>query len=180
MNLASLQSQLHEMREQVAHLQEALERSHRENKILRQKLDALARRFFGKKSEQLNAAQLELLLSGLGEESVDPNEEEEPPPPRERQRSCNNPRRIRTPENLEVVRELIEPNALLMELLKLAESDARLHDIELAVELAENMPPLYVDPIQIQQVALNLIRNAIDAMNEIGCRNGQQRIGFAR
>jgi len=109
MNLASLQSQLHEMREQVAHLQEALERSHRENKILRQKLDALARRFFGKKSEQLNAAQLELLLSGLGEESVDPNEEEEPPPSRERQRSCTNPRRIRTPENLEVVRELIEP-----------------------------------------------------------------------
>jgi len=74
------------------------------------------------------------------------------------------------------VRELIEPNALLMELLKLAESDARLHNIELAVELAENMPPLYVDPIQIQQVALNLIRNAIDAMNEIGCRNGRRII----
>jgi signal transduction histidine kinase len=38
------------------------------------------------------------------------------------------------------------------------------------------MPPLYVDPIQIQQVALNLIRNAIDAMNEIGCRNGRRII----
>ena len=29
------------------------------------------------------------------------------------------------------------------------------------------------DPIQVQQVALNLIRNAIDAMNEIHCRNGR-------
>ena len=34
-------------------LQQALEASRRENTILRQKLDALARRFFGKKSEQL-------------------------------------------------------------------------------------------------------------------------------
>ena len=65
MNPASLQTQLRELREQVALLQEALEQSRRENTILRQKLDALARRFFGKKSEQLNAAQLELLLSGL-------------------------------------------------------------------------------------------------------------------
>ena len=72
------------MREQVASLKQlldqtrqALEQSQRENAILPQKLDALARRFFGKKSEQLNPAQLELLLSGLVEpESL---EEEEPP-----------------------------------------------------------------------------------------------------
>jgi len=36
----------------------------RENTLLRQKLDALARRFFGKKSEQLDAARPELLLNG--------------------------------------------------------------------------------------------------------------------
>ena len=57
MNPASLQTQLRELREQVALLQEALEQSRRENTLLRQKLDALARRFFGKKSEQLNATQ---------------------------------------------------------------------------------------------------------------------------
>jgi transposase len=109
MNSASLQSQLRELREQVAVLQEALEQSRRENTILRQKLDALARRFFGKKSEQLNAAQLELLLSGWAEGSVELSEEKEPParptprPPR------THARRIRTPDNLEVVREVIEP-----------------------------------------------------------------------
>ena len=79
MNPASLQNQLRELREQVASLQEALEQSRRENTILRQKLDALARRFFGKKSEQLNAAQLELLLSGLTEDSVGLSEDKEPP-----------------------------------------------------------------------------------------------------
>ena len=79
MNPASLQNQLRELRAQVTGLQEALEQSRRENTLLRQKLDALARRFFGKKSEQLNAAQLELLLSGLAEGSVELSEEKEPP-----------------------------------------------------------------------------------------------------
>lgn len=109
MNPASLQNQLRELREQVALLQEALEQSRRENTLLRQKLDALARRFFGKKSEQLNAAQLELLLSGLAAGTVELTEEEEPPA-RPAPRHARTPtRRIRTPDNLEVVRQVIEP-----------------------------------------------------------------------
>jgi transposase len=109
MNPASLQTQLRELREQVAVLQEALEQSRRENTVLRQKLDALARRFFGQKSEQLNAAQLELLLSGLTESSVEPTEEKEPPARPAPRHSRTHSRRIRTPDNLEVVREVIEP-----------------------------------------------------------------------
>ncbi len=73
----------------------------------------------------------------------------------------------------EGTRELVAINELVVDLLKLAESDARLHDIELVLELADGLPELYADPIQLQQVALNLIRNAIDAMNEIGCRHGR-------
>ena len=109
MNPASLQNQLRELREQVASLQEALEQSRRENTILRQKLDALARRFFGKKSEQLNAAQLELLLSGLTEGSVELTEEEPPPARPQSRQSRRQTRRLRTPDHLEVVREVIEP-----------------------------------------------------------------------
>jgi transposase len=109
MNPASLQNQLRELREQVGLLQEALEQSRRENTLLRQKLDALARRFFGKQSEQLNAAQLELLLSGLAEGNAELSEEKEPPA-RPAPRHARTPtRRIRTPDNLEVVREVIEP-----------------------------------------------------------------------
>jgi transposase len=109
MKPAALQTQLRELREQVAVLQEALEQSRRENTLLRQKLDALARRFFGKKSEQLNATQLELLLSGLGEASVELPEEKEPPARRAPRPSRNHTRRLRTPDNLEVVRQVIEP-----------------------------------------------------------------------
>ena len=109
MNPASLQSQLRELREQVGVLQEALEQSRRENTLLRQKLDALARRFFGKKSEQLNAAQLELLLSGLAEGNAELSEEREPPARLAPRLSRTPTRRIRTPDHLEVVREVIEP-----------------------------------------------------------------------
>jgi transposase len=114
----SIQTQLRTLREEVASLkqlldrtQQALEHSQRENAILRQKLDALAKRFFGKKSEQLNSAQLELLLSGLVEpESL---EEDAPPAARSPRRSRPpNSRRIRTPEDLEVVRTVIEPEVV--------------------------------------------------------------------
>jgi len=107
MDDAALQTELGALREQVASLQ-------RENTLLRQKLDALARRFFGKKSEQLDAAQLELLMSGLADGSLEltQEEEEEPPAPR---RLRTNTQRIRTPENLEVVREVIEPERVQQE-----------------------------------------------------------------
>ena len=106
----SLQSEVCALREQVATLVAALEQSRRENTLLRQKLDALARRCFGKKSEQLNAAQLELLLSGLSESTVELAEEKEPParPPSRMPRPAA--RRLRTPDNLDVVRAVIEPD----------------------------------------------------------------------
>lgn len=109
MNDASFQNQLHALRQQVAVLAEALEQSRRENTILRQKLDALARRFFGKKSEQLNAAQLELLLSGLSQGEELTAEEEEPPARPTPRLSRPHSRRLRTPDDLEVVRAVIEP-----------------------------------------------------------------------
>jgi len=40
--------------------------------------------------------------------------------------------------------------------------------IEKILDLQENMPPVYVDPKQIQQVFLNLILNAIQAMQQGG------------
>ncbi len=117
MNLAELQTQINLLQEQVSSLQQtleqtrqALEQSRRENTVLRQKLDALARRFFGKKSEQLNAAQLELLLQGLVESAI--SEEKEEPPARPAPRTVSSSsQRIRTPDHLEVVRQVIEPEA---------------------------------------------------------------------
>jgi transposase len=115
MSVEALQSELRTLREQVAELTVALAQARQENTLLRQKLDALARRCFGKQSEQLDAAQLELLLSGLSAASVEVVTEPAPahgPAPR---RSGALSRRVRVPDNLEVVRTIITPACVLAE-----------------------------------------------------------------
>jgi two-component system, LuxR family, sensor kinase FixL len=71
-------------------------------------------------------------------------------------------------------REACDPNTLIADLQTFVRGDARLHDIELKFELATGLPRVWCDPIQIQQVALNLIRNAIDAMHQIDRIHGNQ------
>ena len=115
MNLETLQAQLNAMRDQMSSLQKDLEQARRENTLLRQKLDALARSYFGKKSEQLDAGQLELLLSGLCQGPAVLPQPEPPSNKPSRRRKRNQARNIRTPENLEVVREVIEPKLVLDE-----------------------------------------------------------------
>jgi two-component system sensor kinase FixL len=61
---------------------------------------------------------------------------------------------------------------LLRDLRSLAAGDARLHGIDLTLALNPDIPIIYCDAVQIQQVALNLVRNAVDAMFEIECVNG--------
>jgi len=108
-----LQQQVAVLQQALAEALQALEESRRENTLLRQKLDSLARRFFGKQSEQLNDAQLELLLKGLGENSVEgpaqPAAAKESPAPR---RPNTRSQRLRTPDNLEVVQVVIEPEVV--------------------------------------------------------------------
>jgi two-component system, LuxR family, sensor kinase FixL len=61
-------------------------------------------------------------------------------------------------------RERLDCNALVREILVLAELDARDRDVPLCSSLAEGLPPVRGNAIEIQQVMLNLIRNAVDAM----------------
>lgn len=58
----------------------------------------------------------------------------------------------------------VDPNKLISDTYKLAEVDARNNDMAIHLELAEGLPEVKVDPVQIQQVALNLIRNGMEAM----------------
>jgi two-component system sensor kinase FixL len=55
---------------------------------------------------------------------------------------------------------------IIEEILPLAEVDARAHNIALKVDISGDLPNIDADPLQIQQVILNLIRNGIDAMSE--------------
>ena len=70
-------------------------------------------------------------------------------------------------KNREVTREPIDCNRLLEDLRTLAETDARLNNVRLRIESEGSLPTVYADPIQLQQVVLNLVRNAIDAMADV-------------
>ena len=75
-------------------------------------------------------------------------------------------------QNVGGQREMVDLNNLLLDLRHLVVGDARLHGVELSFDLSPLQPQVFCDPVQVQQVGLNLIRNAIDAMYEIGCSNG--------
>ncbi len=55
----------------------------------------------------------------------------------------------------------------------LTQWDLTQHGVFLNLELAEPLPPVHADEVQIEQVLLNLMRNAIDAMREV---TGRQRL----
>ena len=71
-------------------------------------------------------------------------------------------------------RRTLNVNDLVTELTQLAAGDARLHGMELVFDLAEDLPNVFCDSIQVQQVALNLLRNAIDATVEVDAKFGNQ------
>jgi two-component system, LuxR family, sensor kinase FixL len=55
-------------------------------------------------------------------------------------------------------------NALVHDCVRLLQVNVRHQDVALRVELSENLPQVFVDPVQIQQVLVNLLNNAIEAM----------------
>jgi two-component system sensor kinase FixL len=55
-------------------------------------------------------------------------------------------------------------NALVTELYELLQTDALVHDVQLTLDLAPDLPEVLVDAGQIQQVILNLVRNSLDAL----------------
>jgi len=64
----------------------------------------------------------------------------------------------------ELGRQEVSCEELIHDLAALAEVDARNNGISLTIDVAEGLPKIMVDSVQIQQVILNLIRNGIDAM----------------
>ena len=78
-------------------------------------------------------------------------------------------RRLRSfVKHREAQTEVMDASRLISELMTFAEPDTRLNDIPIRVETGDGLPKVACDPVQIQQVLLNLIRNAIDATNEAG------------
>lgn len=63
-------------------------------------------------------------------------------------------------------RSVQDINAVVEETCRLATLGATADGIDLALNLAEDLPPVLIDHIQIQQVVLNLVRNSIDALSD--------------
>lgn len=64
-------------------------------------------------------------------------------------------------------RESADLNDIVRTVIKLAEYDLKANHVTLSAALAEDLPPGLLDPIQIQQIVLNLVRNATDAMEAL-------------
>src|ERR1700686_891791 len=63
-------------------------------------------------------------------------------------------------------RELVDVNELIREMIVLLRSEASRYSISIRTELAEDLPKVMADRVQLQQVLMNLMLNAIDAMEE--------------
>ncbi|MCB1750058.1 MAG: PAS domain S-box protein [Gammaproteobacteria bacterium] len=69
--------------------------------------------------------------------------------------------------NRDSARAACDLNAVVQAALEFADFDLRSHQVEAKTAFADDLPQVMVDPIQIQQVCLNLVRNAIDAMDAL-------------
>ncbi len=62
--------------------------------------------------------------------------------------------------------ELVDVNELIREMIALLRSEANRYSISIRTELAEDLPKVMADRVQLQQVFMNLMLNGIDAMKE--------------
>ena len=67
----------------------------------------------------------------------------------------------------ESLRELVVVNEIIREMIALLHGEAARYSISIHTELATDLPNIRGDRVQLQQVFLNLMLNAIDAMKEI-------------
>ncbi|MCZ6672379.1 MAG: PAS domain S-box protein [Verrucomicrobia bacterium] len=70
-------------------------------------------------------------------------------------------------------KESIQLDELVNELLPLIRNEAIAAKVEIFIEAAPNLPPVEADPIQLQQVIMNLLLNAIDAIRTSESAGGQ-------
>jgi PAS domain S-box-containing protein len=86
------------------------------------------------------------------------------------------------------IRELTDINLLIVELVSLLNDDAKRREVSIELDLEEHLPKIKLDPVQIQQVLLNLSVNGMDAMRETDLprvlhiasfSNGEDEVGVA-
>jgi two-component system sensor kinase FixL len=64
----------------------------------------------------------------------------------------------------ELRRESFEPNQVVADVIEILRDDAKQRGIAVSFDLAPDLPKLWGDPVQIQQVLVNLLSNAFEAL----------------
>jgi signal transduction histidine kinase len=64
-------------------------------------------------------------------------------------------------------RQLADVNELIREMIALLRSETNRYSIPVRAELNVDLPKVMADPVQVQQVVMNLIMNSIDAMKDV-------------
>jgi PAS domain S-box-containing protein len=65
-------------------------------------------------------------------------------------------------------RELVDVSELVREMMVMLRSEANRYSISIRTELADDLPKVMADRVQLQQVFMNLMLNGIEAMKETG------------
>jgi PAS domain S-box-containing protein len=78
------------------------------------------------------------------------------------------------------IAEIIDLNEATREVIALSSGELRRSRVVLQMDLADDLPPVNGDRVQLQQVIINLVRNAMDAMREIDDRPRQLLIQTER
>jgi C4-dicarboxylate-specific signal transduction histidine kinase len=68
-------------------------------------------------------------------------------------------------------------NPAIEEILSLSRAELERHQVDIALDLADDLPPVFADRVQVQQVLGNLVLNAVEAMS--GLPDGPRTLGLA-
>ena len=68
-----------------------------------------------------------------------------------------------------VSKDLFDVNGAILDVIALIRSEALRHDISLRTQFADGLPPVEGERVQLQQVLMNLILNAVEAMALLDC-----------
>jgi PAS domain S-box-containing protein len=71
----------------------------------------------------------------------------------------------------------VDVNAVIREVLALVRGDLENHRITVDTKLSDGLAPVHANPVQLRQVMVNLITNAIDALSTVANRQRLLRVG---
>ena len=74
-------------------------------------------------------------------------------------------------EKREAARNIVSMNTVVEEAIALAAIGSADANVKTTLELSSGLPPVLIDKIQVQQVVINLVRNGVEAMQQVANRH---------